>query len=366
MTVTGFFGKSYRQGIIVFFTDKNGKKLRYNSTNRTLMNVNTQTVLRRNVRMSNVMSKANRQAVRRRLPELDTPFLVEQNRFRHAKYIRPLIRKQEQQIPSAYLPVKRIGGAVRSADGAAFSLRDRSKVGKIVFYKTEAKLKNIMQEYEIGKRMGEIGVGPHVHRYYMIDGSNYHNVPKNLHMNIFKPSEMKKAVYIIMENLAHGAKNLQTLEDYLDYGNPYPTEQISKLVSKMHARNIQHGDLHIQNILVKTFPNGHTRFYIIDYGRSLYVPAKNAKKYMMNVMGFKTYSGNVIHRPNKASNALRRANANLLPSSVVVKTPLTTPLSPLKRMFEIAHPRYTSSVTNKKFNRTPPSRWWGKKKFLKG
>lgn len=356
MAISGIWAPSYqRRGYAVSYTNKNGKKLMYNSGTRSVINENTKQVLRTKVRMSNVLSKKNRQIVRRAFPPSNRPFLTEQNRFRHAKYIRPLVR---QKIPSAYLPVKRIGGAIRTADGAAFSLRDKSRVAKIVFYNTETQLKNILQEYEIGKRMGEIGVGPHVYKYYLIDGTDYYNVPKNLLMN--NMTSTKRAVYIVMENLAHGAKNLESLNDYLK-NNPYPTEQISKLVSKMHARNVQHGDLHNWNILVKTFHNGHTRFYIIDYGRSLYVPAKNAKKYMMNVMGFKKHD-NAIHRPG-ASNVLRRANVNLLPSSVIIKSKVSTPLTPIKKMFESPKPRYVPKFKSNKFERTPPSRWWKKSIF---
>lgn len=350
MTITAIYPN--RRGYAVSFTNKNGKKRMYSTQTRTLKNENTNQIIKTKVRMSNVMGKRDRRVVRSVFPSGGGAFLTEQNRFSHAKYIKPLLRNI---IPDKYLPLKRVGPPVRSVDGAAFALRDRTKVGKIIFYGSEQKLKNIMNEYEIGKRMGEIGVGPHVYKYYLIDASTYHNVPKNLLMN--NMTSTKKAVYIVMENLAHGAKNLKPLAEYLHLGNPYPTAQISKLVSKMHAKNIQHGDLHQWNILVKTFHNGMIRVYIIDYGRSLYVPAKNARKYMTNVMGFKSDRING-YVSRSSSNLLRIPNMNKLPPSLSIKSRSLNNLSPLKKMFSSPKPRYVSKVTNNKFAlKTVPLIW---------
>jgi tRNA A-37 threonylcarbamoyl transferase component Bud32 len=91
------------------------------------------------------------------------------------------------------------------------------------------------------------------------------------------------AVYIIMQNIAHGASKLQSLFEYVKAGNPYPEKKIRILMARMRKAGVLHGDLHAENILVKTFTGSrYFRVYFIDYGRSIYVPAnRNVRTHLI-------------------------------------------------------------------------------------
>jgi len=281
------------RGFTVAFKNEAGRNYKWNSGTQTLTGPNG-TI---KSKMSNVFKKEGRRLIRNELPVKRSESLTVQNKHSHAKWIGKMLSSPETlvfssrntkpvKLPEKYLPVVRVGGSTRSADGAAFLLRDKKLVGKIVYYTTDDQLKSILREYEIGKKMGEIGVGPQVMRYYTIH-TDYRFQPRNI---TAYGGATPDAVYIIMENLAYGAVDLQPY-----WKMPYP-DILSKLIEKMRKYGVLHGDLHGNNILVKVAENGRVRVYIIDYGRSIYIPSNtsNIANYMKRHLLHATNS-NVPH-----------------------------------------------------------------------
>lgn len=267
------------RGFIIEFKNESGRNYKWNSGTQTLTGPNGTT----KAKMSNVFKKEGRRIIRSELPLKRSENLTIQNKRSHAKWIGKMLKSPDTQVypsrntkpvklPEKYLPVIRVGGSTRSADGAAFLLRDKKLVGKIVYYDSTSQLQSILREYEIGKKMGEIGVGPQVMRYYMIH-TDYRFQPRNI---TAYGGATPNAVYIIMENLAYGAADLQPY-----WKMPRP-ELLSPLVEKMRKYGVLHGDLHGNNILVKIYKTGRVRVYIIDYGRSIYIPSNtsNIANYM--------------------------------------------------------------------------------------
>jgi hypothetical protein len=189
---------------------------------------------------------------------------------------------------SNILPVRRVGSD-RTADGAAFVLSDESKVGKILYYESAEEKKEILREYEIGYKMGNANVGPKVYTYFTIKTAKPGIVNQNLLSN---RTPGMKAIFIVMENLMHNAVKLQSLSDYVKDGNPYPYQKVMRLKALLAKHKILHGDLHSQNIMVKTKRDGSFRVYFIDFGRSIYIPPgiKNVKSYL-TVSGYKRVNG---------------------------------------------------------------------------
>ncbi len=222
------------------------------------------------------------------------------NKVRHAKNVRNFLQEPTTSVSNmtkkitdpnmtkkgnvtrwgGLLPKVRVG-ARRTTDGAAFLLDDETKIGKFLFYSTAQEKMDIVREFEIGKKMGELGIGPRVFRYYIVKTPTTPQVSSNLLRNRRAPGKM--AVYIIMQNLAHGASKLQSLFEYVKEGNPYPEKKIRVLMARMRKAGVLHGDLHSENILVKTFAGSrYFRVYFIDYGRSIYVPAnKNVRTHLI-------------------------------------------------------------------------------------
>lgn len=222
------------------------------------------------------------------------------NKNRHAKNVRAFLENSgtrifsnknsrvpvETGIPKRYMPVKRVG-STRTADGAAFVLEDPTKVGKLVFYGDSGEKRRILREYDVGKRMGELGVGPRVYGFYVVKSLTTRVSSNNLLAGGRIPGNM--GIYIIMQNLANGASKLESLDEYVKEGNPYPLKQIKIIGARMRRAGVLHGDLHARNILVKTFAaSGKVRVYFIDYGRSIMVPpdVRNTESYMRNVLKY--------------------------------------------------------------------------------
>lgn len=196
------------------------------------------------------------------------------NKIRHASAVRNMLKsantsvfKETSKTPStnksALLPKVRIGSSV-TAEGAAFVLDDESKVAKILFFDTESQRLQYLKEYEIGKELGDAGVGPKVYTYYYILVGAQDKIPNNM----MTKQATRSAMYIIMENLAHNAKKLMSLWDYVRT-HPYPARQVETLLQKLESKKILHGDLHSGNIMVKIRSDGTKRLYFIDFGRSM-------------------------------------------------------------------------------------------------
>ncbi len=304
------------RGFYIIFKNAEGRKYKWNSSSQALKRPNGSIS---SARMSDIFMKKERRNIRRKLPLKRSENLTTQVKYSHAKGIERMLKNTNKtviysprrptspmnKIPTKYLPVKRVGGSTRTADGAAFLLRDERYIGKIVYYSSEKQLKDVLREYEIGKKMGEIGVGPMVKEYFMIESAS-RNVPRNLLRN---GGVGRKALYIIMENLAYGAADLLSYYEYFKKRNMSIVNKLAPLVRKMRNYDIVHGDMHMENILVKVFKNGHVRVYIIDYGRSAYVPStisnRNIARYLKNQLMHKTVSNrsNYLESPGETYRA---------------------------------------------------------------
>lgn len=221
--------------------------------------------------------------------------LSNSNKLRHASSVRAMMESDQTYVydkssktivSNPLLPQKRVG-STRTTDGAAFVLDDESKVGKIVYYRDSGEKANVLREYRIGKQMGDAGVGPKVYTYYTIKTRMPWLVARNmLSQNV--PGQF--ALFIIMENLAYNAKKLQTLTDYVNRGNPYPYEQVQRLKGILVKHGVLHGDLHSNNIMVKTRSNGSIRVYFIDFGRSLSGIPRRSERYLRRI-GYTPHKG---------------------------------------------------------------------------
>ena len=148
--------------------------------------------------------------------------LTNANKVRHAKGIRNALLTSLENIK---VPKVRIGSSV-TADGAVFELSDPRYIGKIIFYRGKTGYAQIEKEFKIGKKLGEIGIAPKVYSMQDIQFNNF-KLPSNLlsNANMMGPS----AVMIVMENLAYGAKKLETLWEYVNRVGVYPTRQVGGL-----------------------------------------------------------------------------------------------------------------------------------------
>ena len=234
-------------------------------------------------------------------------------------------------------------GSTRTTDGSAFVLEDETKVGKLLYFEDVDEFRTFYNEYEIGKLMGKANVGPKVYTFYILSTGRPNLVSSNLLKNAPPGNQ---AIYIIMENLGYGALNLQTLEEFIKAGNPYPYEQIKSLMARMQKQNILHGDLHANNILIKTYKSGIKKVYFIDYGRSTRVPYKNVKNVNSYLItkGYTPHAGYAGYYNSPNTGVPRGVNQKILNRNFVGLSAKLPPkkkkqqpvVASLKKMFKTA------------------------------
>lgn len=201
--------------------------------------------------------------------------LTNENKRVHAEKVKKAIqnRKVLNGNNINLSPSLRVGNT-RTVSGAVFRMDDDRYVMKLMYFKYQDEKDQHEKEYRIAKILGDAGVGPKV--YSMQEVSlDYYALPSNLLAN--RVTRMRKAVIIVMENLAHGAAKLETLYKYVKRTRDYPEKEIIDLYNKMRSVKVHHGDLHAANIIVKTLPSGKIRLYFIDFGRS--IVTNNVNKY---------------------------------------------------------------------------------------
>jgi tRNA A-37 threonylcarbamoyl transferase component Bud32 len=136
----------------------------------------------------------------------------------------------------------------------------------------DIQMKQIESEIAIHKQLGKLNISPKVYDAY-----------------VCKERGTLKA-YIVMEHMTEG-----TLDEWLNTNvlTKHYKQQITDKVSKMHAHNFIHNDLHLQNILV-TKEKGKYEFYIGDLGLSfsptniLQKLKENDNKMLNDNLSFKT------------------------------------------------------------------------------
>ena len=103
----------------------------------------------------------------------------------------------------------------------------------------------VAKEIEIGKAMGEAGVGPKVHAVHWCEEG------------------LDMVIMMVMDFATHGdlvkyqRQNVLTEENMAD---------IRAQIGRMHALGVCHNDLHCGNVLVTSQPGGKPRFWVSDYG----------------------------------------------------------------------------------------------------
>lgn len=121
-------------------------------------------------------------------------------------------------------------------------------------------IKNRLNEYKIGKKLGDHGISPKVYNKYFI-----YDTMNDKIINIIEMEYVKGQTLSSYEN----KKKLTDKEK----------ELINKKIKKLHKLKIYHQDLHKENILVIK-KNKKIDFYLIDFGLSHY--EKDILKNMKN------------------------------------------------------------------------------------
>ena len=226
--------------------------------------------------------------------------LTNANKARHTEYMKLLLK-----VINLNYNVKTRLGTRRSLDGAVFDIGNNKVLKFILTGRGHAtNMDTIVDEFLIGKKMGEAGLGPKVYEMHQIVVPNllslknaianwptlnnvrkifkaqnlqgninnmYTRHPGSITFNIFQNwyyernshyNKMKEGAVIIMENISSAV----TLGEYVKK-HPFPLKEYMELVDKMHAIGIAHGDMHPGNIMVKKEIN-KIKLYAIDFGRS--------------------------------------------------------------------------------------------------
>jgi len=278
--------------------------------------------------------------------------LTNNARVRHTKFMQYVLNQCgiKNQNGKPFKLVTRVGSS-RSADGIVFDIGD-GKVAKFMFVGKGAIYNSdvIKKEYDIAKRMSDVGAGPKV--YGMVQfklpktllnlknnlGSQIKNWPTNANLvrkiannykaqgfakgtnfakNNIKNANGKRARglnlfqqwwvgvnnsykyvteggIIFMENLYKGPDVKQTLPLYeyvTQLKKPYPLKELADAYKKMHSIKVAHRDLHARNILVQIKKNGSIRVVIIDFGRAKYPADKlNMNNNWFGLQGFAMYA----------------------------------------------------------------------------
>ena len=116
-----------------------------------------------------------------------------------------------------------------------------------MWYSPNQQMKQVKNEIDITKKMGDIDIGPKLYDYY-----------------ICQPDMNKISIFMVMEWMTEGSLN-----NWLQNNKLTKTQEksIVNKIKQMHDAGILHADIHDQNILV-TKRKSKTEFYIGDFGLS--------------------------------------------------------------------------------------------------
>ena len=169
-----------------------------------------------------------------------------------------------------YIVINEIGAG---AFGKAVLVEKNKKKYIIKIQEIHNNYKLIKNEILIAKKMGEEKIGPKIYDYYLCKKSG------------------KSYIYIIMDYMNQG-----TLYQWLETNTLTKKlkKKLNNLINKLH-KNIIHGDLHSNNILVNK-KNGNIQFYIADFGLSNYlddlydIKKREDFRYIENDLNFIMYN----------------------------------------------------------------------------
>lgn len=240
--------------------------------------------------------------------------LTNNNKKRHAQalqwaiFTKTLI-KGRPGLPDVF-PVIRVGN-YRTAEGAAFVMSDDKYVGKVIFYNNKHHRDRALKEFDIGSVAGAAGVGPKYYAAYEL-AVDPAAIPGNL---MHSKVSTNTAILLLMENLGHNAQKVESLIAYAERTGEYPIEKVNELVSNLAKAGIGHGDLHNENILVRTERDGSITIYAIDFGFSIFT-APGEGNLKNSLIATQNYGDFVVRQ--------KRAKAKT-PSPPKAKTPTRLP-----------------------------------------
>jgi serine/threonine-protein kinase RIO1 len=202
--------------------------------------------------------------------------------------------RAEKNRPNWPMPIKYIGGG---ADGRVY-LTETGKLMKVTFDADP-------QEFRGLAKLQNTGLVPTFNkRNWVIMG---------------KTKKGTKITAFLMGQVGKPGDAVMTLHEYLKQ-RPRPSfdwkSKVARMIRKMHAYGVSHGDLHEKNILVVVSPNGDVKMYIIDFGRAVFFPKgmteRNFYKSVLKAKGvFPTGTMNVPLFYNKKEVVPHRANVHM-------------------------------------------------------
>lgn len=172
-------------------------------------------------------------------------------RFRHARRMREGNFGTVYSVSSAGEPEST--GKPGSSSGEAKPKKDKpDRYALKTIFITRATPKRILRtvgdELTISKRMGELGVGPRVHKVHVCEENG------------------GALVMIVMQLMDKG-----DIDEFIIGGGLVTAEHLDQLRAKlkvMHDEGYTHNDIHPGNILVSAAPEGGTEIFLADFGLS--------------------------------------------------------------------------------------------------
>lgn len=145
---------------------------------------------------------------------------------------------------------------------------------------------NNPMEYEGLRIMHGSGITPKLKKFHgkEFSGKVYKNIKNRNLQNVFK-KYVKNLTIFKMNKI--NANKVMTMSNYVKK-NPkfdWKTER-KRLLKIIHSRGLTHGDFHLGNILVSLSKNKPPRFWAIDFGRSVKLPAGISEKSLFKTKYF--------------------------------------------------------------------------------
>lgn len=169
---------------------------------------------------------------------------------------------------------------------------------------------NNPMEYEGLRIMEGSGITPKLKKFNGKDfsGKVFKNIRNKNLQNLFKRRVNKLTVFKMNKI---NANKIMTMYNYAKSKPDFDWKNERKrLLNVIHSRGLTHGDLHLNNILVSLTKNKPPRFWAIDFGRSVRLPAGVTEKSLFNTGYYGSYYG--IHAKRKTyqtkSNRLVKPN----------------------------------------------------------
>lgn len=159
--------------------------------------------------------------------------------------------------------------------------KDKTYVIKmIVIEKSTVTLDAFRSEVQVAERMGENGIGPKVHSWWICDSLKVVNLPSNVQSGkvdvIYEQGDTLSAGFVVMDKMDMILSQYASINPNEFVKNSKRIEDLARdLITKMAGLGVEHTDIHTGNIMIN-FVKGDERFVkslrFIDFGRNRDVP----------------------------------------------------------------------------------------------